>query len=124
VVKLDDKGPAGGGLFEGDKGSILIDRGKFEANPAGLAKAPLNDSDVRLYRSTDHMKNWLDCIRSREKPAADVEIGHRTTTICHLGNIARWTGRKLYWDPEKELFVGDEDANTYLQRSMRAPWTL
>jgi hypothetical protein len=72
----------------------------------------------------DHMQNWLDCIRSREKPVADVEIGHRTTTVCHLGNIARWTGRKLTWDPEKEAFVGDENANSYLQRPMRAPWTL
>ena len=124
LLKLDDKGPAGGGLFVGDKGEITIDRGKYAAKPADLAKEPLKDSDVHLYKSMDHMQNWLDCIRSREKPVADVEIGHRTTTVCHLGNIARWTGRKLRWDPEKEAFVGDEEANSYLQRPMRAPWTL
>ena len=124
VLKLDDKGPAGGGLFVGDKGEIAIDRGKYAAKPAELAKGPLKGSDVHLYKSMDHMRNWLDCIRSREKPVADVEIGHRTATVCHLGNIARWTGRKLRWDPEKETFVGDEDANGYLQRRMRAPWTL
>ena len=124
VLKLDDKGPAGGALFVGDKGEITVDRGKYAAKPVELAKEPLKGSDVHLYKSMDHMQNWLDCIRSREKPVADVEIGHRTTTVCHLGNIARWTGRKLTWDPEKEAFAGDEDANSYLRRPMRAPWTL
>ena len=124
VVKLDNKGPAGGGLFAGDAGEITIDRGKCVAKPAELTKEPLKDSDAHLYKSTDHMQNWLDCIRSWEKPVADVEIGHGSATVCHLGNIARWTGRKLQWNPEKETFVGDEEANSYLQRPMRAPWTL
>jgi hypothetical protein len=53
-----------------------------------------------------------------------VEIGHRSATVCHLGNIARWTGRKLRWDPVKEKFVGDKDANQHLDRERRKPWTL
>ena len=70
------------------------------------------------------MKNWLDCIKSRQTPNADIEIGHRSATVCHLGNIARWTGRKLRWDPVKEEFIGDKDANKYLDRERRKPWTL
>jgi len=124
MVKLDDKGPHGGGLFIGEKGKILIDRGKCVCDPVELGKEPLSGSDVHLYKSLHHMQNWLDCIRSRKMPVADVEIGHRTATMCHLGNIARWTGRKLRWDPAQETFVGDEEANTFLERPMRAPWKL
>lgn len=122
TVLLDDKGPGGGALFEGESGTILIDRGKFEVKSGKLADEPADP--VRLYQSDDHMKNFADCIRSRELPIADVEIGHRSATMCHLGNIARWTGRKLQWDPAKEAFVNDPDADTYLQRKMRAPYTL
>jgi len=70
------------------------------------------------------MHNWFECIRSRKQPVADVEIGHRTTTLCHLGNIARWTKRPLHWEPKKEQFVDDAEANGYLQRPMREPWSL
>jgi hypothetical protein len=70
------------------------------------------------------MQNWLDCIKSREKPIADVEIGHRSATVCHLGNIARLVGRKLRWDPVKEEFQDDADANTYLDRVRRAGYEL
>ena len=59
-----------------------------------------------------------------ERPASDIEIGHRATVLCHLGNIARWTRRKLAWDPDKERFLDDDDANTYLERPMRAPWVV
>ena len=61
-----------------------------------------------------HLKNWLDCIKTREKPNADVEIGHRSISVCHLLNITRELGRKLRWDPEKEQFIDDAEANTYL----------
>jgi predicted dehydrogenase len=70
-----------------------------------------------------HMQNWFDCIRSRQKPIADVEIGHRSATVCHLGNIARWTGKKLKWDPAKEQF-DDAEANIYLDRVRRKPYEL
>ncbi len=123
TVMLDGQGPAGGGLFEGEDGKIRIDRGKWEADPKSCGEIDANKLDVRLYQSDDHFGNWLECIRNRKRPVADVEIGHRTTTMCHLGNIARWTGRKLRWDPVKESFVDDPEANTYLERPMRAPWT-
>jgi hypothetical protein len=72
----------------------------------------------------NHIKNWLDCIKSRARPNADVEIGHRAATVCHLGNIARWTGRKLRWDPLQEDFIGDKEASRFLDRVRREPWTL
>ncbi|MBN2308372.1 MAG: Gfo/Idh/MocA family oxidoreductase [Candidatus Hydrogenedentes bacterium] len=124
VVKLDNHGPAGGGVFEGDAGQLLLDRGKCVTKPEGIAKEPLADSDIHLARSTNHLQNWVDCIRTGEKPIADVEIGHRSATMCHLGNIARWTGRSLGWDPERECFIGDDEANALLERPMRKPWAL
>lgn len=137
VVHLDGKGPGGGAIFEGEKGRILVDRDKYETKPnlddaklkeslVGVLPGEHTDADgyVHLYRSDNHLQNWFDCIRSRAMPIADVEIGHRSATMCHLGNIARWTGRKLQWDPETERFVDDADANGYLERPMRAPWQI
>ena len=124
TVLLDGKGPDGGGLFEGDAGRITIDRGKYKTLPLDLDKKPAQDTDIHLYESSDHLGNWAECIRSRKMPIADVEIGHRSTTMCHLGNIARWTGRKLRWDPQEELFIDDENANSYLRRAMREPYAL
>ena len=70
------------------------------------------------------MRNWIDCIKSRKRCVADVETGHRSATVCHLGNIARWLGRKLTWDPAKEMFLGDDEANTYLDRPRRKGYEL
>ena len=124
VLKLDGKGAGGGGVFEGEDGRVTIDRGKYSATPKDIADVSEDDLEIQLYKSSNHLQNWLECIRSREKPVADVEIGHRTTTVCHLGNIARWTKRNLQWDPVKEAFVNDDEANTYLERPMREPWQL
>lgn len=123
VVKLDN-GPPGGAIFIGEKGRITIDRAKFVAEPKELGEAPYDDFTVRLYESNNHILNWLECIKTRQKPVADVEIGHRSTTVCHLGNIARWVGRPLKWDPVKERFIGDDEANSYLDRARRKPYEL
>ena len=71
-----------------------------------------------------HHRNFLDCIKSGARPNADVEIGHRTTTVCNLGQIAMVLGRPLKWDPVKEEFVGDDMANRLRGRAMRSPWSL
>jgi len=119
-----DRGPMGGGIFVGDQGEILVTRGAFKCTPAEIG-APLAGSDLHLYFSNNHMQNWVDCMRTRAKPICDVEIGHRSTTVCHLGNIARWLApRKLQWEPAKEVFVGDDEANRYLARPMRQPYRL
>jgi predicted dehydrogenase len=120
TVRLDGKGHAGGGFFVGSEGSMNITRGVYEMKRNGekdktRVTEPKGRADTR-----EHLRNWLQCIRTREMPNAEMEIGHRSTTMCHLGNIARWTGRKLTWDPVKEAFVDDADANGYLKRLQRA----
>jgi hypothetical protein len=72
----------------------------------------------------DHVRNLIDSIKARRDPISPVEIGHRTATVCHLGNIAMKLNRKLRWDPAAEQFVGDEEANRMLERPMRKPWVL
>ncbi len=123
TLKLDN-GNQGGGIFIGDKGKIEIFRGRVTSNPEELVKEPIRDDEIHLYKSDNHMGNWLECIKSREKPVADVEIGHRSATVCHLGNIARRVGRKLKWDPVKEEFPGDDEANTYVDRPRRKQYDL
>ena len=123
TLKLDHGNP-GGAIFIGDKGRIEIFRNRVTSNPPELVKEPIRENEIHLDQSGDHMRNWLDCIKSREKPVADVEVGHRSTTLCHLGNIARWAGRPLRWDPVREEFVGDREANRYLDRPRRKPYTL
>jgi hypothetical protein len=80
---------------------------------------------TKLYASDNHHKNFLECIKTRELPVADVEIGHRTATACHLANIAlRLGNRKIQWDAEKETIVGDDEAAGMLTRPYREPWKL
>lgn len=110
--------------FTGADGWIFVSRGKIEASNPDILKIELTDSDVRLYDSHDHHTNWLDCIHSRKLPICDIEVGHRSVTICHLGNIAIKLGRELNWDPAKEVFVGDEQAQRLCSKPMRAPWHL
>jgi hypothetical protein len=75
--------------------------------------------------STDrHVQNFIDCVRSRQRPAADVEICHKASTVAHLGNIAYRTGRKLRWDAAREEIIGDAAANALLGRPARKPWDL
>jgi predicted dehydrogenase len=111
-------------IFHGEKGSLNVSRSKLVASDPAMLKTKFGEGDVRLYKSDNHMGNFLDCIRSREKCVSDLAIGHRTTTICNIGNIAMQLKRKLVWDPAKEVFQDDVQANRLLQRPMRAPWSL
>ncbi len=121
LLKMEDSGQRGGGEFIGDKGRIIIDRGYLKSDPPEIVQDAMKGRELKRADGTEiHLANWIACIKSRELPVADVEIGHRSTTVCHLGNIARWAGRKLTWDPEKETFVGDADANQFLARPQRA----
>jgi predicted dehydrogenase len=112
-------------LFVGEKGHwIFVDRGHIRASDTWLLAEPLSKSAARLYESNDHMGNWRDCLRSRQRPICDVAIGYHSVVVCHLGNIALRLKRKLRWDPAKEEFLGDSEANRLLSREMRAPWKL
>lgn len=111
-----------GVLFQGPKGKIFVSRGRIWSDPEDILKEPLTDSDVHLYKSDDHMQDWLNCIKTREKPICDVEIGHRSVSVCHIANICGNLKRKLYWDAESELFKNDKEANKMLDREERAPY--
>ena len=123
-IHLEDNGPAAGGVFIGDRGKIRIGNNEVSSNPEELAKTRPEQLTFRLPPHRDHIQNWFDCIKSRQKPVSDVEAGHRSAILCHLGNIVRWVGRPLRWDPEQELFPGDEEANSYLDRPRRKPYEL
>lgn len=112
----------GGITFHGPKGSIWVTRGDIKSDPEDILKEPLTSTDVHLYESRDHIQNWVDCMKSRELPIADVEIGHRSVSVCHLANICGQSGRKLIWDADRELFVNDIEANKMLDRGERAPY--
>jgi predicted dehydrogenase len=113
-----------GTTFVGEKGKIFVNRGVLQADPPELLKDALPADAVHLYESKSHSGNWLDCIRTRKLPICDAEVGHRSATVCHLGNIALRTGRAIQWDPVKEEIVNDAEANKLITRTYRAPWTL
>ncbi|HUT93873.1 MAG TPA: Gfo/Idh/MocA family oxidoreductase [Thermoguttaceae bacterium] len=125
-VEMIHAGPDGprGCVFEGTEGKLHIGRGHLSSEPEAIAKEPLGDDEVHLYKSPGHHRDWLDCIRSRKRPVADVEIGARSVTVCHLGILAYWYRRKLKWDPQAWRFVDDEEANAWLDRERRDPWHL
>ncbi len=117
-----DFGVHWGAVFIGEDGlKIEINRGTVKSNPKELtAKAPKASGG-----SADaHMQNWIDCIKSREDPIAPVEAGCRAVNLCHFINICREVGRRVQWDPEKEEFVGDDQANTLIHRPRRKGYEL
>ena len=110
--------------FQGTKGRVMVDRGRLLSDPPDIARRPLAPDEVHLRRSPGHKRDWVECIRSRRKPICDVEIGCRSVTVCHLGNLAYWLKRPLKWDPVAEEIVGDPEAAKWLDRPKRAPWRI
>ncbi|HRF01731.1 MAG TPA: Gfo/Idh/MocA family oxidoreductase [Pirellulaceae bacterium] len=121
-VRMIHGGPSGC-TFEGTDGSIYVDRGELKSEPGSILETPLTDADRRVYHSENHHRNWIECIRTRKRPICDVEIGHRSASLCHLANIAYRLGRELTWDPVAERFANDDAANALLFREPRGPWT-
>ena len=114
---------AHGVKFEGTDGWLFVTRGKLEASrPEILADLP-DPAKLGVYVSNDHMGNFFECVKTRKAPIAEAAEGHRSVTVCHLGGIALRLGRKLSWDPAKEEFAGDKEANGMVAREQRKPWT-
>jgi predicted dehydrogenase len=135
ICKTDQ--PGFGIRFEGTDGWIEYGYQGLKTHPASLRTSPIGPSEIHLPMSNpsrteeasqhhvpDHVRNFLNSIKSRQDPIAPVEVGHRSATVCHLGNIAMLLKRKLRWDPVREQFMGDAEANRMLTRPMRAPWHL
>ena len=134
VMQVLDTGE-NGITFEGDNGTIFVNRSKLTGPPVDALKDdPLDRADYKLYAHDlpqaeprtgklasliNHMENFFDCVRTRNTPISDVVSQHRSASLCHLGNIAMQLGRKLKWDPEAERFVDDAEANALLRREQR-----
>lgn len=111
-----------GTMFQGMNGSLTVNRESYVMGPG---TEPEYKSEGEFFiRLEEHHSNFFECMRTRQLPAADVEIGHRSASICLLGNIAVDLKRRLVWDGAAEKFVGDEQANRHLYRPYRAPWHL
>ncbi|HQR06008.1 MAG TPA: Gfo/Idh/MocA family oxidoreductase [Gemmatales bacterium] len=114
-------GPSGC-TFEGTKGTIYVDRDKFEVTPRELAKVELKDDREAVYYSTNHHRNWIECIRSRKQTICPSEVGHRSASICHLGNLGYQLRTTLKWDPKAERFEGNDEANKLVNPAYREEW--
>jgi predicted dehydrogenase len=110
--------------FTGTQGWIEVSRDHLITEPESLTRQTIGPNEIHLYESKNHPDNFLQCVRTRSRPASDAEVGCRSVTVCHLGNIAYWLERPLRWDPQKERFLNDAEANRIVARSMRAPWRL
>jgi predicted dehydrogenase len=141
-VTMDISGDFPNGIkFYGSEGWIFVTRDEMvtPTDPGGKPSAPpqplvasnpkildsvIGPNEVHLYESADQHGNWLDCIKSRKAPIAPAEIGHRACSTCLIHHIAMKTKRKLFWDPVKEHFKNDDDANCRLSRPQRAPYMM
>jgi predicted dehydrogenase len=124
-------GPDNGIWFEGENGKIFVNRGRITGQPVEALtdadKESLNEEIKKLYKGrerTGHMQNFFDCVKDRGEPVSDVFSHHRELSSCHLCNLAMLLKRKLRWDPEKEDFVGDEQASALVRRPQRDPYKI
>jgi len=122
-IEMTHGGPQGC-VFTGEKGTLHIGRGVLTSDPESIVKDPLADDEVHLPHSPGHHRDWLNCIRIRGRCIADVEIGARSVTVCHLGNLAYWYDRPLRWDPKSWQFVGPAEDKALIDRERRDPWQL
>jgi predicted dehydrogenase len=124
VSAADEPRNRSGLVFQGTEGWVYVTRGRIDAEPKSLLQETVRPGETKLYVSNNHKGNFYECVKSRGPTIAPVEVGHRSCTVCLLGDIAMRLGRRLQWDPAREQFVNDAQANRMLARTMRAPWTL
>jgi len=123
VLDYSDEGRNRHGIrFEGTEGWVHVARGFIDAEPKMLLDTRFEPNEVHLYESANHVGNFLDCVKSRAETVCPIDVTIRSDMICHLSDIAMRLGRKLRWNPDKERFVGDAEADRMLSRAMRAPW--
>ena len=140
-VEISDDFP-NGVRFEGTEGWIFVTRGNYsvtssdpnkkgghadsplQASNPSLLTSKISDTEIHLYKSTDHHGNWLSCIQTGLPPLCPVETGHRSTAVCIISHIAMKLGRTLHWDPLRERFINDDEANAMLSRHQRYPYVI
>lgn len=119
---IDDKGY--GIMFHGTEGTLFVDRSSLELTPESGSRLEPLSMTIEEDASAKHMRNFLDCIKSRNKPICDVEIGHHSTTTAHLGNIAFRSEQRIEWDRKRERAINSEKANQLVKGFHRKPWTV
>jgi len=117
-------GIGGAARFEGTEGSVQADWSSLRTNPESLKDTVIAPDEIHLHKSSDHKRDFLDCIKSGRDPIAPVEVGHRSASVCHLANIAMKLKRKLYWDPDRERFTNNDESNRLVSKPLRSPWHL
>ncbi|HQJ20018.1 MAG TPA: Gfo/Idh/MocA family oxidoreductase [Bacteroidales bacterium] len=139
VTMYTSGGYPNGIRYEGTEGWIFVTRGAYVASPSDpvdqnknvkalnasdpkILNSVIGPNEIHLYESNEQHGNWLDCIKSRREPISPVEIGHRACTVCLITHIAMKLERKLRWDPDKEMFINDDEANKMLSRPQRKPY--
>ncbi len=140
ITMLTSSGGYPNGIrYEGTEGWIFVTRGTYTASPSdpvalgentkaldasdpGILASEIGENETHLYVSHDQHGNWLECIRSGKEPISPVEKGHRACSVCLITHISMKLGRKLLWDPDRELFIKDDEANSMLSRPQRAPY--
>ncbi len=112
--------------FEGTEGMVEATAYGWQARsePESLVTSEFPTGKIKHDSTSAHVRNFLDCVKTREEPVAPVEVGHRSASVCHLGNVAIRLRRNVKWDPKAERFPGDDEANAMLLRPMRGPWRL
>lgn len=115
---------AGGAKWYGEDGWVYVNRGKIDAEPKSVLKEVIGPDEIQLYRSRDHLQNFLDCIKSRQLTITPCEVAHRSASVGHLAQIAMRLGRKLRFNPDTEQILGDPTASSMLSKPMRSPWHL
>ena len=113
-----------GTAFEGDEGWVHVDRSGINAHPKELLTTEFGPNDIHLYKSSNHVRNLLDCVKSRAETICPIDVAVQADIICHISDIAIRLEQKLKWDPKTERFINNNAANRRLSRAMRSPWTL
>ncbi len=125
--------------FEGSHGWIFVTRGNYQATASDpvtfdanrkaldasdpkIITSEIGENEIHLYKSDNHYRNWIDCIRTRRQPIAPVEVAHRSCSACLLSHIAMKIPKKLKWDPVREEFTNSDEANAMLKRAQRKPY--
>ena len=113
-----------GTVWHGEKGWIHVNRSGLWASNPDFLKVPENELKTKIYNSTDHWQNFLDCVKSREKTITPAEVAHNSISVALIGEIAMLTGEELKWDAKNEQFTNSEHANRLLSRPFRSPWAM
>jgi hypothetical protein len=117
-------------MFHGTEGTLYVNREFYEIMPekkAGPDKKPVDRMEGLKDKGTnnqhlDHVRNFLDCVKSRQRPISDIEIGHRSTSACLLGNVSYRSGQSISWDGKTEQITNSKEATRYLARTNRKGW--